>query len=225
LSAEHSSALAHHFDTPEQQRNAAELGMWAFLVTEIMLFGGVLSGYSIYRSAYPAEFEEGSRHLNVLLGGVNTAVLLGSSLAMALAVQAAQLGRTRASFVFQLLTVVLGLVFLGVKASEYYTEYVHGFVPALNFNADREEWRTADLNGGAVELFFVFYFTLTGLHAIHMLIGVALILTLAAKTHAGRYSAEYHTPIEMGGLYWHFVDVVWIYLFPLLYLVGTRPLW
>jgi cytochrome c oxidase subunit 3 len=225
LSAEHSPHLAHHFDTLEQQHNAATLGMWAFLVTEVMLFGAVLTGYAIYRSAFPAEFVEGSRHLSVALGGINTAILLGSSLAMAFAVRSAQLGDRKFTVGFLLLTVLLGLVFLGIKASEYYTEYVEGLIPAVNFAESRPEWERTELNIGAIKLFFVFYFVLTGLHGIHMLIGVTLLLTLAWKTWRGRYSAEYYTPVEIGGLYWHFVDIVWIYLFPLLYLVGTRSPW
>lgn len=222
MSAEHSPALAHHFDTLEQQHNAATLGMWAFLVTEVMLFGAVLTAYSVYRSAHPAEFAAASGKLHAVLAGVNTAVLLGSSLAMALAVRAAQLGRRRDAVGFLVLTVLLGLAFLGVKASEYYTEYVEGLIPALNFDATRPEWAGLDVR--AVQLFFVFYFVLTGLHAVHMLIGVGLLLELARRTRRGRYSPEYHTPVELGGLYWHFVDLVWIYLFPLLYLVGTRDL-
>src|SRR3954447_6599919 len=166
---EHSGALAHHFDTLEQQHNAATLGLWAFLLTEVMLFGAVLTSYAIYGSAYPAEFAEASRHLNVLLGGVNTAVLLSSSLTMALAVRAAQLGQRRATVNFLLLTLVLGTVFLCIKFSEYYAEYHEHLIPALNFSAEHEgraeQWASAGVNPAHVQLFFVFYFVLTGLHA------------------------------------------------------------
>lgn len=224
MSAEHSPHLAHHFDTLEQQHNAAVLCMWAFLVTEVMLFGTVLTGYAIYRSAHPAEFAEDSSHLSVTQGGVNTAILLGSSLAMAFAVRAAQLGDRKGIVRFLLLTVLLGLVSRGVKASEYHHEYVEGLISALNFDEHRPAWDEAGLDPKAIKLFFVCYFILTGLHAIHMLIGVALLLTLAWKARRGSYSAEFFTPVELGGLYWHFFDIVWIYLFPLLYLVGTLTL-
>jgi cytochrome c oxidase subunit III len=221
LSAEHHSALAHHFDSLEQQHEAAQLGLWAFLLTEIMLFGAVLTGYAVFRGKYPHEFEEGSSHLNITVGAVNTAVLLGSSLAMALAVRAAQLGRARATMGFLLLTAVLGVVFLGFKAYEYWVDYQEQLIPGINFNRERD-WGNSELNPANIELFFLLYFVLTGLHAIHMLIGLGILLVLATKARKGRYTTEYHTPVEIGGLYWHFVDVVWIYLFPLLYLIGTR---
>ncbi len=220
MPAEHSTALAHHFDSLEQQHDAARLGMWTFLVTEIMLFGAVLTGYAVYRAAFPAEFEAGSARLDVILGGVNTAILLGSSLTMALAVQSAQLGRRKAIIVFLLLTVALGIVFLAVKASEYLHDYRESLIPGLRF--DEARWESTVPEPSRVQLFFVLYFVLTGLHAVHMLIGMGVLLFVAWRARTGRYDSEYHTPVEMAGLYWHFVDIVWIFLFPLLYLIGTR---
>ncbi len=218
MAAEHPGALAHHFDSLEQQHDAARLGMWAFLLTEVMLFGAILTGYTVYRSSFPAEFEAGSGRLIVGLGALNTAILLGSSLTMALAVQAAQRGSRNGIIGFMLLTVLLGLVFLGIKATEYAIDYRESLVPGFRF--DKSQWTQP----GRVQMFFVFYFVLTGLHAVHMLIGIGVLLIVAFRARTGRYGPDYYTPVEMAGLYWHFVDIVWIFLFPLLYLVGTREL-
>jgi cytochrome c oxidase subunit 3 len=218
LSAEHST-LAHHFASLEQQQDASRLGMWTFLLTEVMLFGAVLTGYAVFRAAYPKEFVAGSDHLNIVLGGVNTAVLLGSSLTMALAVRAAQTGGRRGTVVFLLATVGLGLAFLGVKAVEWTADYHEGLIPGVRFDESRD-WNGRDV--GRVKLFFVLYFSLTGLHALHMVIGLSVLLVLAVKAGRGRYDPQYYTPVELAGLYWHFVDIVWIFLFPLLYLIGTR---
>lgn len=213
-------ALAHHFDSLEQQHEAATMGMWTFLVTEVMIFGALLTGYAVYRSAYPAEFAAASSHLKIVLGGGNTLVLIGSSLAMALAVRAGQLGRGRPAAGYLLLTVGLGTLFLGVKAAEYTLEYQEGLIPGRTF--DLAAFDAPALAASRVELFFVFYFLLTGLHALHMIIGIGVLLLFAVRAWRGRYTAEYNTPLEMAGLYWHFVDIVWIFLFPLLYLVATR---
>jgi cytochrome c oxidase subunit 3 len=220
LSAKTHAALAHHFDDLAQQHRAATLGMWTFLVTEVMLFGGVVTGYAVYRSAYAAEFAGASGHLSIVLGGVNTAILLGSSLTMALAVRSAQLGSSRGAAARIGLTLVLGTVFLAIKASEWYAEYRDGLIPGRTFHG--QEFEEAGLDPATVQLFFVFYFVLTGLHAAHMLIGMGVLSLVGWWAWRNRYDAEYHTPVEAAGLYWHFVDVVWIYLFPLLYLIGTR---
>jgi cytochrome c oxidase subunit 3 len=220
----HHPDLAHHFDSLEQQHAAAALGMWVFLVTEVMIFGAVLAAYAVYRTAYPAEFEAASSRLKVALGGGNTLVLIGSSLAMAFAVRCAQLGESRRAANFLLLTIALGTAFLGVKAFEWAEEYHEQLVPlpGLPFS---HEWADG-VSVSQVKLFFVFYFVLTGLHALHMIIGVGILGVIAAKARRGRYTAEYNSPVEIAGLYWHFVDIVWIFLFPLLYLVGTRTsLW
>jgi len=206
------TALAHQFDDLTQQYEASSLGMWAFLLTELMFFGGLFVGYTVYRTAYLAGFIAGSQHLKVLLGTVNTAVLLSSSLTMALAVHAAQEGRTRLLSRFVLLTMLLGLVFLGIKGYEYTLEYHEGLVPALKF-------AYTGPHAPQVKLFMIFYFVMTSLHALHMLIGLSLLTVLVILNGRGRFSTAYHTPVEVIGLYWHFVDIVWIFLYPLLYLV------
>ncbi len=212
-----SSTLAHQFDDLEQQREASTLGMWAFLVTEIMFFGGLFLGYSVYRFNYPAAFAEGSHHLDVTLGSINTAVLIGSSLTMALAVRGAQLGRRSTAIGSLLLTVLLGCVFLGIKAVEYGHKFEEQLVPGTSFG-----YSSTQVDPGQLELFFSFYFAMTGLHAFHMIIGIAILLVLVWKTWKGRFTPSYYAPLEMTGLYWHFVDIVWIFLFPLLYLIGRH---
>ena len=207
--------VAHQFDDARQQREAAELGMWTFLLTELMLFGGFFAGYTVYRYSYPEAFIEGSSHLDVLLGGVNTAVLIMSSLTMALAVREAQLGRRNGIIRNLILTIVFGAVFLGIKAVEYSHKIHEHLVPGPNFQLD-----SAISNN--VQLFFSFYFAMTGTHAFHMIIGIGLMLWLIFKARAGAFNGDYYTPIEMTGLYWHFVDIVWIFLYPLLYLLGRH---
>jgi cytochrome c oxidase subunit 3 len=212
--AEEREALGEQYNTLEQQHTTAELGMWLFLATEVMLFGGLLTGYAVYRTVYPAAFAEGSRHLNLVYGGINTGVLILSSLTMALAVRAAQLGRPQ-MWRWLLVTAVLGSVFLGIKGLEYAEHFTEGTVPALAWSFDGPL-------ASQVQLFFLAYFFLTGLHAVHLTVGVLLVLIFAWLT-ARRVVAPTparHTPVEMLGLYWHFIDVVWIFLLPLLYLFG-----
>jgi len=209
-----SSALLHQFDTAEQQKDASTLGMWVFLVTEIMFFGGMFTAYIVYRTLHPAGFVEASHELNLTLGAINTAVLICSSLTMVLAVNAAQMGSSRNLISGYLsLTILLGLVFLGIKAAEYYEKFVDHHVPGPSFHFDGPHAANA-------QLFFSLYFAMTGLHALHMIIGIVLVSILAIRAHRGRFSPEYYTPIDMTGLYWHFVDIIWIFLFPLLYLLG-----
>ena len=210
-----SAALAEQFDDPVQQYQAASLGMWAFLVTEVMFFGGMFTGYAYYRAAYSAVFGAASNHLDVLLGTVNTAVLLTSSLTMALAVWSAQMGRKRALTIFLILTMILGLCFLSIKFTEYAQKYAEGLIPGHGFLYDGPEPHKA-------QLFFSFYFAMTGTHAIHMVIGEALLAVLLIQTRWNHFSAAYYTPVDIVGLYWHFVDIIWIFLFPLLYLVSRH---
>ena len=210
-----SSPVAHHFDSVEQQREAATLGMWLFLVTEVMFFGGLFLAYILFRWAYPRAFIEGSHHLDIKLGAINTAVLIGSSLTMALAVRAAQLGGRRGTVLFLILTIVLGSTFLGIKGVEYSHKFEHHLVPGSNFHWEGSE-------PGHAQLFFFLYFFMTGLHALHMVIGVGVLAAIAWMAHRGKFSPEYYNPVEGAGLYWHFVDVVWIFLFPLLYLLGRH---
>jgi cytochrome c oxidase subunit III len=208
----HSTALAHQFDDIEQQHDSASLGMWIFLSTEIMFFGGMFLGYALYRGKYSPAYAQASRHLDVLLGGINTGVLLCSSLTMALAVHAAQLGGRRTVVLFLIATIVLGAVFLGIKAYEYYEKYEEHLIPGHGFQFEGP-------NATHAQLFFAFYFALTGMHALHMIIGIGMMLIMILLTMRKKFSAEYYFPIEMAGLYWHFVDIVWVFLFPLLYLV------
>jgi cytochrome c oxidase subunit 3 len=215
LRAHEHAALAHQFDDLEQQKDAATLGMWIFLVTEVLFFGGLFTAYTVYRSWYPAAFAVGSHEMIVWAGTLNTAVLITSSLTMALAVHAAQVGERRQLILFLVLTMLLGCVFLGVKALEYYTEYKEHHVPGFDFQFETEYFRH-------VQIFFSLYFVMTGLHALHMIIGLGIMSVMLWWSYAGVITAEYHNPIEISGLYWHFVDIVWIFLFPLLYLIGRH---
>ena len=207
--------VAHQFDDAEQQYDASALGMWLFLVTEIMFFGGVFTAYVAYRFAFPAAFGHASNHLNLLLGTINTAVLIGSSLTMALAVHGAQVSDDRLLARGLLGTIGLGSVFLVIKAFEYAHKFHEGLVPGPFFTY-------AGADKPNAELFFSLYFAMTGLHAAHMVIGIGILFVLLARAREGTYGRSYHTPVELTGLYWHFVDIVWIFLFPLLYLIGRH---
>jgi cytochrome c oxidase subunit 3 len=209
------SILAEPFNDLEQQHEAAKLGMWIFLATEVLFFGGLFLAYTVYRSLYPETFAAASRHTEVILGGTNTAILLLSSTLMALAVRAAQLGRRRLVGWLLFVTATLGIVFLAIKGVEYHKDWVDRLVPGTAF-----QWHEA--NPPAAELFFWLYFAMTGLHAIHVLIGVVLLLTFAFLSWGRRFDQGRYMPVEIAGLYWHFVDIVWVFLFPLLYLAGHR---
>ena len=206
---------AHQFDDSVQQHEASWLGMWVFLGTEVMFFGGMFLGYTFYRTAYPQGFAAASNHLDIWLGTINTAVLICSSFTMALAVRAGQIGQNRLVKIFLCLTIVLGIVFLGIKFTEYYQKFEEHLVPGWDLTFEGALVSSA-------EIFFSFYFAMTGMHAVHMIIGISLLTVLIVKTARGRFSASYNTPVELIGLYWHFVDIVWIFLFPLLYLVGRH---
>jgi cytochrome c oxidase subunit 3 len=211
--APHHGALQHHFPDLVVQKDAASLGMWLFIGQEVMFFGGLFLAYTIYRGAYPGAFAEASHHLDWKLGAFNTAVLIGSSLTMALAVHAAALGHRQKIVTNLLLTIALGAVFLGVKVVEYADKFEHHLVPGPAFHFDGSDPRAA-------HVFYTLYFAMTGLHALHMVVGIPILATIAFFAWRGRYSPAYHTPVEMTGLYWHFVDIVWIFLFPLLYLIA-----
>ena len=208
----HHPDLQHHFDTLDQQHEAATLGMWLFLATEVMFFGGLLMAYLLYRVWYPEGWSEGSRELDIVLGGVNTAVLIASSLTMALGVRAAQTGAHRATVGWLLLTIVFGLTFLVIKFFEYRHKFEIHHVPGF-------DWVVTGPHANEMFLFVSLYFSLTGLHALHMVIGVCLMSVITWMAYRRRFTPEWYTPVEMSGLYWHFVDIVWIFLFPLLYLV------
>jgi cytochrome c oxidase subunit 3 len=248
--------VAHQFDDADQQKQASMLGMWLFLITEVMFFGGLLCGYTIYRMKYSDAWTVGSHMLQVEWGGFNTIVLLASSLTMAFAVRSAQVGRKNAIAGWIVATMILGGVFLGVKVIEYGAKFEHHLVPGPNFDLTLHaayaghgekagfekflltifgEKSTGGGEGGHVfqealkrvdphnvQLFYSFYFCMTGMHAIHMIVGEGIMLWMLILTLKGRFSSEYHNPIEISGLYWHFVDIVWIFLFWLLYLIGRH---
>jgi cytochrome c oxidase subunit III len=214
------SHLAHHFATLDQQHATAALGMWMFLATELMLFGGLFLVYTVYRVRNPAEFDAASNHLNLTYGAVNTVVLLTSSLTMALAVYWSQTGQRQRLTAGLILTALLGTAFLVIKGFEYYGDYQENLMPGLAF--DRQEWIDLGLRPERVKMFLVIYYTMTGLHAVHLIIGITVLAILALLAWRAHFTPEYYYPVEVGGLYWHFVDVIWVFLLPLLYLAGVH---
>ena len=248
---EHHPALAHQFDSMEQQQEASTFGMWVFLLTELMMFGGLFTAYLIYRLKYYPAFVAGSTSISVGWGFANTLVLIGSSFTMAMAVWAAQKGFRKSQVWFLIGTMILGTVFLGIKGKEYYDKWDECHIPGIgnqvigkHFNTtggcgvDKEGHKKGDIaeeimkrdpnvseesakqTAQKTEIFFSFYFAMTGLHAFHMIIGLGLLAWLLLRASRGEFTGEYFTPMELGGLYWHFVDIVWIFLFPLLYLIS-----
>jgi cytochrome c oxidase subunit 3 len=216
LSESHAATLAEQFEDLEQQHEASSLGMWVFLATEIMFFGGLFAGYTVYRGLYLSGFETGSHLLSIKIGMFNTMILICSSLTMALAVRAAMLGQRRQLVTCLILTMLLGLTFVGVKLGvEWHHDFQEHLAPGSGFAYEGP-------NARGVELFFIFYFFMTGVHALHMLIGVSILGVLTWQAYRGRFGPERYNAVEMVGLYWHFVDVIWIFLFPLLYLIGAH---
>jgi cytochrome c oxidase subunit III len=220
--------LRHHFATVEQQRETASFGMWLFLLTEIMFFGGMFAAYLIYRNWYYPAFVAGSHQLSIFLGTFNTAVLICSSFTMAMGVHAAEMKWRKPLVGWLLATIVLGTVFLGVKAVEYHEKWEKQHVPGLNFNAenfihptDSEPALAPDM-AAKTQVYFSLYFAMTGMHALHMIIGISILLVLVVRAWGGAYTQGHMTTIENFGLYWHFVDIVWIFLFPLLYLISRH---
>jgi len=207
--------LEHHFDSFEQQKESSYFGMWLFLAQEIMFFGGLFTAYVVYRSSHAEAFAAGSHELDIQLGAINTAVLIASSLTMALAVWSAQTERRKQLIGFLIATIVFGSVFLGIKTIEYGHKWHEHHVPGPSFVWEGE-------NPEQVEMFFNLYFAMTGLHALHMVIGIGLLGWVILRASRGAYSRENHNFVEGLGLYWHFVDIVWIFLFPLLYLLGRN---
>ena len=213
----HPPGFAHQFETIQQQREAGSLGMWVFLMTEILFFGGMFTAYLVYRLLHFQSFEAGSHLLLVQFGATNTAVLIVSSLTMALAIRSAQTGSSKnVTIAWLIATMILGTAFIGIKLYfEWWHDWQEGLVPGLR-------WIPGPEHTPGMEQFFCFYFFMTGLHAIHMVIGIGLLAVLVWMTAKGRFSSQYYAPLEISGLYWHFVDIVWIFLFPLLYLIGGR---
>ena len=211
----HQGALQHHFDDLHQQKSSVTLGMWVFLANEVLFFGGLFLVYVFYRNAYPEAFAAASHHLDVQMGTINTVVLIGSSLTMALAVHAGAKGNRKHITLFVVLTMILGSVFLGIKAYEYHHKWVEHLVPGSTFAFE-------GVHAPQAHIFFFLYFLMTGLHAAHMVFGLGIMIALLIWNRAGRFTEEYSAPVEVTGLYWHFVDIVWIFLFPLLYLIARH---
>jgi len=212
--AVHQPGLRHHFDDSAQQLDSSTLGMWVFLITEVMFFGGMFGAYTVYRNMYPDAFASTSHFMNVTIGAINTGVLIFSSFTMVLAVRSAQLGQKKAIIAFLVLTLILGCIFLTLKYVEYQEKWVDHHIPGPGFHYQDPRY------AAQAQILFFLYFAMTGMHAIHMIVGVGLLTALIAMAARKRFSAAWYTPVEMMGLYWHFVDIVWIFLFPLLYLIG-----
>jgi cytochrome c oxidase subunit 3 len=226
--AGHHDALHHQFDDLEQQRDTYSLGMWAFLITEVMFFGGLFMVYILYRYRFPAAFADASAHLSLPISATNTVILLTSSFTIALGVRAAQLGKRLALVGFLTLTLILCLAFLGLKSVEYAEEFEAGLFPGPNFTYESAgehgatEEGAVPINPREAEIFFGIYFVMTGFHALHMIIGAGILVVLIILAWRHRFSPEDYAPVEMMGLYWHFVDIVWVFLFPLLYLINRH---
>ena len=204
--------LRHHFADMEQQRASATLGMWVFLITEIMFFGGLFAAYLVYRTTHFEAWAIGSAHMDFWIGTINTVILLCSSLLVALSVHAIQVGQNRLCAIYLWIASAMGVAFLVLKGIEYHAHYVEGAVPG-------SLWRLQVADSRTVQMFFYIYFVMTGLHALHVTIGIGLLAVIGGYAAKGRYSPTYHNPVHVSGLYWHFVDVVWIFLYPLLYLI------
>jgi cytochrome c oxidase subunit 3 len=217
--------LEEQYENLEQQHEAASLGMWVFLATEVMFFGTLFVGVGVYRSLYPEAFERASEKLNWVIGGINTVVLLVSSLFMVLAVHYAKVGEPKRVVAYLYLTAILGVAFLFLKGYEYYTDYRDFLIPGWRFWP--QEWVAPEGVLRAeqvpqVKLFLLFYWVMTGLHALHVTIGIVAVLVIAVLAKRGHFSPAYYSPVDVTGLYWHFVDIVWIFLLPMLYLLGTH---
>lgn len=229
---------AHHFKNLNHQYDSAKQGVWLFMVTEILMFGGLFVAYLIYKSIYAPIFHVGSSYLDVKMGSINTVVLITSSFTMALGIYFNQKNKPKQAIIALLLTVACALAFMVIKYFEYSHKIHLGLVPGKYFNNPEFQQKVVDfINAMPIEnltpaisdinhmkkiapLYFGFYFVMTGLHGFHVVIGACLILWVTIKTARGQFGAEYYTPVEGVGLFWHIVDLIWIYLFPLLYLVG-----
>ncbi len=235
--------VAHQFDSSEQQKQASAMGIWIFLLTEIMFFGAIFVAYAVYRGRFLDAFTVGTHLLDLRRGSINTVLLMTSSFTMTLAVLAARSNRKKQISKWLVATILLGVAFLGVKGMEYWAKFDHHLVPGTNFHYDSaiaahvhetttfpdkpsadEHFRAlaSTVKPGNVQLFFGFYFTMTGLHALHMIIGIGVLFFILRMARRGRFDSANYNPLEVTGLYWHFVDMVWIFLFPLLYLAGRH---
>ena len=213
VSITHDAHVQHHFADAEQQRESAKFGMWLFLLTEVLLFGGLFVAYGVFRAWYPEMFINAHKHLDVILGGINTVVLITSSLTMALSIRSMQINNKKQTIFYLILTLLFALTFLVIKYFEYSHKIELGQLPGKLFTYQ-------GIQGSNPHIFFSIYFAMTGLHGIHVLIGMIVIGWILIRIAKNHFSPEYYTPIEMAGLYWHLVDMIWIFLFPLLYLIG-----
>lgn len=223
----------HHFETEDQQREAGSFGMWLFLLTEIMFFGGMFFAYLLFRNWYYEPFVVASNQLNVKMGAANTAILISSGFFMALGVWAAEVRKKGLLVLFLVLTTLFGVAFLSVKYFEYKEKYELHHIPGTSFDVSQfinpsayglKQPALAPDAAQKTQIFFFLYFAMTGMHALHMIIGIGVLFWLMWRAQRGEFSAGYVAPIENFGLYWHFVDIVWLYLFPLLYLINRHPL-
>lgn len=204
--------LQHHFTDSRQQHESAKLGMWLFLLTEVLLFGGLFLAYAVFRAWNPETFINANKELDVILGAVNTIVLITSSLTMALAIRSVQLDRKEAAVKFLLVTLLFALTFLVIKYFEYSHKFHEGQLPGKFYTFE-------GIEGTNPHIFFSVYFMMTGLHGIHVLVGIVVITWMITRIRKNEFSSQYYTPLEITGLYWHLVDMIWIFLFPLLYLI------
>ena len=237
IHAEHEHASLpqhrHHFETEEQQREVGTFGMWLFLLTEIMFFGGLFFAYLLYRNWYYPAFAVASNQLSVPLGAFNTVMLISSGFCMAVGVWAAEVRKKNLLVLMLILTTFFGLVFIGVKGVEYHEKYENHHIHGADFSVAqfvnpaaygiKEQPLSPDM-AQHTEIYFFLYFAMTGMHAVHMIIGIVLLFWLIRRANRGDFSSGYVAPIENFGLYWHFVDIVWLFLFPLLYLINRHPL-
>jgi len=207
------SAVAEQFDDMPQQQEASTLGMWTFLATEVLFFGGLFMSYIVYRYAYPQAFAEASRHTIVVYGTMNTAILLTSSLTMALALHAAQEGRNKALFRYLLITILFACCFLVIKGLEYHEDLDEHLWPGRHFRPELP---------AQAQIFWFLYWAMTGLHALHVTVGVVVLSIIAHMAWRQKFSTHYYNPVDISALYWHFVDIVWIWLYPLLYLINRH---
>lgn len=217
------AATAHQFEDLEQQQETDTVGIWVFIASEIMFFGGLFASYIIYRSIYYTAFAGGSHVLDIKLGAANTMILLASSLTMALSVRSAQIANRRATILCLIATMILGATFLTIKGVEWDQKYVEHVVPDLKWAPEGEVLAKVAPGGlGHAQIFFIYYFSMTGLHALHMIVGMGLLVWLLVRASRNSFREHYYAPVEVVGIYWHFVDIIWIFLYPLLYLIGGR---
>ena len=219
MSKETTPYFQHHFVDPEQQYESSKLGMWAFLVTEVLTFAGFFCAYAIYRMWNPEMFINAHKALDATMGATNTVVLITSSLTMALAIRYVQVNKPKVALVHLILTFLFACTFLVIKYFEYEHKFHCGHLPGSLYNPHIYP-DCVPIEGNNPHVFFSIYFMMTGLHGIHVIAGMALILWLIIRTYKGHFNSAYYTPVEMVGLFWHLVDLIWIYLFPLLYLIG-----